>query len=556
MPPATLRAYKDHGHPEDRLGQAVDRARGVLAQLAQFGLDIDAVTTRLETEGVAAFARSWQSLLDTVARRRDALRLATRTKARWDRPSAPLPRARGAGERPGRRAPVGRGPHAVEAPAGHPRDREQRLAGGADAESRGRRGDRRPGGGRARRRHHAGIRLRRRRRRVAAPPLLRRALGVGRGGLDVHVLDAADPAAVLAAAERGDPARTLHVLCATGPSGSVRGRVRACCGRVRARPSATRRERTSSRSARRAAPRIAGGEHGFRRMFRTPADVSGRWAALSALGLVPAALLGADLGKLLERARRMATACDAVVPPPHDPGLWLGAALGRWRAAGATSSRSSSPTASSPSAHGSSSSSPGRPARTAAGWSPSSARRSDRRGCTARIGCSCTCDSEPDRIAWRRRSPPEAHPVLTIGLTDGYDLGGRGRGAGRWRWRRPSHLLDVPPLRRAGHAGARGRRAPGARRRIAASGRAAPAGGCRLRRPPRDAAGRGPGPALDRDRGLVCAHAGPRARPERDPGGDPQALRRRHHPRVRRRGPPCDRTAARRRRHRPRSCSI
>src|SRR5262249_61764620 len=61
------------------------------------------------------------------------------------------------------------------------------------------------------------------------------------------------------------------------------------------------------------------GEHRFRRMFRTPADVSGRWAAFSALGLVPAALLGADLTKLVERARRVATASSPVLPPRHNP---------------------------------------------------------------------------------------------------------------------------------------------------------------------------------------------------------------------------------------------
>ena len=70
------------------------------------------------------------------------------------------------------------------------------------------------------------------------------------------------------------------------------------------------------------------GEHGFRRVFRTPADLGGRWAALSPSGLVPAALIGIDLGRLLERARRMAIACSAVVPPRHNPGLWLGATLG------------------------------------------------------------------------------------------------------------------------------------------------------------------------------------------------------------------------------------
>src|SRR5262249_59658390 len=71
MPPATLAAYKDHGHPEDRLAQAVDRARTVLAQLGQFGIDMEAVTQRLETQRVAAFARSWQSLIEAVSRRRE-----------------------------------------------------------------------------------------------------------------------------------------------------------------------------------------------------------------------------------------------------------------------------------------------------------------------------------------------------------------------------------------------------------------------------------------------------------------------------------------------------
>src|SRR5262249_61681923 len=61
-------------------------------------------------------------------------------------------------------------------------------------------------------------------------------------------------------------------------------------------------------------------EHGFRRTFRTPADLGGRWAALSPVGLVPAALLGTDLGRLLDRARRMAIACSAVVPPRQNPG--------------------------------------------------------------------------------------------------------------------------------------------------------------------------------------------------------------------------------------------
>jgi hypothetical protein len=43
-------------------------------------------------------------------------------------------------------------------------------------------------------------------------------------------------------------------------------------------------------------------ERGFARVFENPADIGGRYSVLSLFGLVPAALLGYDLGALLQRA--------------------------------------------------------------------------------------------------------------------------------------------------------------------------------------------------------------------------------------------------------------
>ena len=67
-------------------------------------------------------------------------------------------------------------------------------------------------------------------------------------------------------------------------------------------------------------------ERRYRRVFENPADIGGRYSALSYFGLVPAALLGLDIAGLLARGIRMATACreDAV----SNPGLALGAVLG------------------------------------------------------------------------------------------------------------------------------------------------------------------------------------------------------------------------------------
>jgi hypothetical protein len=69
-------------------------------------------------------------------------------------------------------------------------------------------------------------------------------------------------------------------------------------------------------------------ERGFRRVFVNPADIGGRYSALSLFGLVPAALAGVAVGRLLERGRAMARACGSEVPVAEHPGAWLGAVLG------------------------------------------------------------------------------------------------------------------------------------------------------------------------------------------------------------------------------------
>jgi transaldolase/glucose-6-phosphate isomerase len=73
-------------------------------------------------------------------------------------------------------------------------------------------------------------------------------------------------------------------------------------------------------------------ERGFRRVFEAPPDVGGRFSALSAFGLVPAALMGIDPAMLLERATRAADACVESIE--HNPGFQLGAALAEMTRAG------------------------------------------------------------------------------------------------------------------------------------------------------------------------------------------------------------------------------
>ena len=64
-------------------------------------------------------------------------------------------------------------------------------------------------------------------------------------------------------------------------------------------------------------------------MFSGEPSIGGRYSALSPFGMVPAALMGVDVTRLLERAQEMAEACRLA---EGNPGLELGLALGEgWR---------------------------------------------------------------------------------------------------------------------------------------------------------------------------------------------------------------------------------
>ncbi len=75
-------------------------------------------------------------------------------------------------------------------------------------------------------------------------------------------------------------------------------------------------------------------ENKFRRVFSSPPGVGGRYSALTYFGLVPAALIGVDLGRILDSAATMAHACYSCVPVDRNPGISLGAAMGELALAG------------------------------------------------------------------------------------------------------------------------------------------------------------------------------------------------------------------------------
>jgi transaldolase len=66
MPLKTLDAYRDHGQPAETVTREVERAAAYMEALASSGVSMDEVTSRLEREGVQAFADSFTALQTAV----------------------------------------------------------------------------------------------------------------------------------------------------------------------------------------------------------------------------------------------------------------------------------------------------------------------------------------------------------------------------------------------------------------------------------------------------------------------------------------------------------
>lgn len=73
MPRETLEAYRRQGQPADRLELHPEEAFQVLSDLPKVGIDPHAATEQLEAEGVEKFIKPFDSLLDSLARKREKI---------------------------------------------------------------------------------------------------------------------------------------------------------------------------------------------------------------------------------------------------------------------------------------------------------------------------------------------------------------------------------------------------------------------------------------------------------------------------------------------------
>ena len=332
VPPQTLVAFADHGHPRLTIEQDLEAAQAAFEDLVQLGIDFKQVTQELEAEGVKAFADAHAALLEAIeARRQSAL-------------SELGPLAGGGSKRVAKMA-VDSFPQRLHQP--DPTLWTDDSAGQAEIFRR-----------------MGWLELPESSRRLL--PELKafadqvraegytHALLLGMGGsslaaemmslvfapgnfpdnpksftVKLSILDSTHPEQVRASARISPVKRTLYIV--SSKSGGT-AEVNAFLDFFWARARRAVGEKAGSHFVAITDPDTSlehlAGERGFRRTFLADPNVGGRYSALTVFGLLPAALLGIDLDRLLERAGWMARQCDAGQPIERNPGLVLGAILG------------------------------------------------------------------------------------------------------------------------------------------------------------------------------------------------------------------------------------
>jgi transaldolase/glucose-6-phosphate isomerase len=328
IPPTTLAAFRDHGVARARLEKGIDEARTMMDMLVQAGISIDEVAKRLLDEGLLLFRSAFDELLKAVdlegsltakqplnplsfslphtlqetvaqitrewAEEQKLLRLWSGDASLWTN-SDESTWLGWLGIVVEQLADVGRFQRLAE--VGKRFDHLVLLGMGGSS---------------------------------LAPEVIHDTFGRSPTYPEFLVLDSTDPEQVRAIEARIDVTRTLFIV-ASKSGGTLEPNLFRQYFFAR-----TFAKLGSEESARRfiaitdpgsALDRMARRE-GFSNICHGVPSIGWRFSALSDFGLVPAALMGVDVRRLLVRAREMVHACMPAVPTHLNPAVLLGVILG------------------------------------------------------------------------------------------------------------------------------------------------------------------------------------------------------------------------------------
>jgi len=331
LPPETLNAFKDHGKViSDSVRENLDEAAAALGRLKAVGIDLNVITEKLQQDGVAAFAASFDQLMAALEKKRASMVVAALNPhelhlGKYQRRVAKRLNDWQAAEFGSR---LWKKDHTLwsKEPQAELSDRMGWLELHQTMETKV--AELRACADKAKADGIKHVVLLGMGGSSLAPEVFQQTFGNAPGYPQLQVLDSTHPAAVEAVEARIDLAHTLFLVSSksgtTTETNSFFFYFWNKLTQLKGEPgwhfiAITDPGTPLEKLAR---------ERNFRATFNAPEEVGGRYSALTVFGLVPAALIGVDVGAVLARARRMSEACGPNVTDAKNPGLMLGAALG------------------------------------------------------------------------------------------------------------------------------------------------------------------------------------------------------------------------------------
>jgi transaldolase/glucose-6-phosphate isomerase len=330
IPPATLNAFREHGRLRASLTEDVESAADTMEGLERAGISIKSVTETLLEEGLSLFVDAFDQLLSATGAKR-----GKKPTAKINSISYSLPKALSAAvdstladwENNGKMRRLWR----ADASLWSGSDENQWLGwlGITDDQLA----------------HSGGLTSLSAEVKQAGfkhavllgmggsslcPEVLRLTFGKIEGFPELHVLDSTDPAQIKATEAKIDLKSTLFIVSSKS-GGTLEPNIYKQYFFARVKEAVGEKE-AGNRFIAVTDPgskmqHVAENDK-FRHIFQGVPSIGGRYSALSNFGMVPAAVMGIDVLKFLNRTEEMVHACGPTVPARENPGVVLGAILG------------------------------------------------------------------------------------------------------------------------------------------------------------------------------------------------------------------------------------
>ena len=329
IPPATYDAFRDHGRPQPSLEDDLEDAHHTMDTLAEVGIAFKPIADQLLADGVKIFVDAFAKLLAAVTKRLRTPSEAIKRQT-WTLPEPLTTEVRAVLKEWADGAKVHR-LWARDATLWTSADESRRLGWlGATDDQLAHVDHLRQAAENVRAAGFTHAVLLGMGGTVLGADALARTLGQAAGFPELRVLDSTDPAQIRAVEKGLDLTKTLFIV--SSKSGSTLEpnalkrhffeAVKAVVG-----PAEVGRRFIAITDPESKMQYVAEADR-FRRIFFGLPSLGGRFSALSDFGMVPGAMIGLDIARLLGQADEMVHSCAAAVPVEENPGAVLGIVIG------------------------------------------------------------------------------------------------------------------------------------------------------------------------------------------------------------------------------------